>query len=174
MTYVDLNPIRAKLADSLEDSEFTSAYDRIQGQIKKKCENKLPEHLQAIVDEQFKELSDKVKNSYDPTWLVDLDGDESPVNGLTERAYLNLLDVTGRCIKAGKKGVIPPEVRPLLESLDIDAESWVENIERFGKLFYYVAGKVEDLEKAAKRAGMRWFKGREGSNQLYKTKIPVT
>jgi REP element-mobilizing transposase RayT len=172
MTYVDLNPIRAQLADSLEDSEFTSAYDRIQRQINKKCTSKLPEHLQAIVDEQFKALSDKVKNAYDPTWLVDLDGDESPVNGLTERAYLNLLDVTGRCIKAGKKGVIPPEVRPLLESLDIDVESWVSNIERFGKLFYYVAGKAEDLAKAAKRAGMSWFKGKEGSRLLYKPKIP--
>ena len=67
----------------------------------------------------------------------------------------------------------PPDVRPLLESLDIDVESWVSNIERFGKLFYYVAGKAEDLAKAAKRAGMSWFKGKEGSRLLYKTKIPV-
>ena len=29
MAYVDLNPVRARLADTLEDYEFTSVYDRM-------------------------------------------------------------------------------------------------------------------------------------------------
>jgi len=31
MAYVDLNPIRAKINDSVETSEYTSVYERIHG-----------------------------------------------------------------------------------------------------------------------------------------------
>ena len=37
--YVDLNPIRAAMAESLEKSEFTSAYDRIAAQAGKKIDS---------------------------------------------------------------------------------------------------------------------------------------
>jgi hypothetical protein len=31
MAYVDLNPVRAKMTDSVETSEYTSSYERIHG-----------------------------------------------------------------------------------------------------------------------------------------------
>jgi len=31
MAYVDLNPVRAKMSDSVETSEYTSAYEHIHG-----------------------------------------------------------------------------------------------------------------------------------------------
>ena len=171
MTYVDLNPVRAKLADSLEDSEFTSAYDRIQSYMAKKRIDKLPESLQLSVKEQVKKGAEAADTVLDSLWLADFDGSESPVYGLTERAYLDLVDITGRAIRAGKRGVISPDVVPLLESLEIDADAWVKNVQRYGKLFYRVAGKIEEVVKAAKERGMHWMRGKGGSQQLYKPKI---
>ena len=53
---------------------------------------------------------------------------------LTERMYLRLVDLTGRQIREGKRGHISPEVTPVLEAMDIDAEAWVKNVENYGKL----------------------------------------
>jgi len=39
MAYVDLNPIRAKLSDTVEQSEYTSVFERIHG-VCSKSENK--------------------------------------------------------------------------------------------------------------------------------------
>ncbi len=47
----------------------------------------------------------------------------------------------------------------LLERLSLDVSRWVETVEHFGSLFWRVAGRVEALVEAARRAGRRWFKG---------------
>ena len=91
---------------------------------------------------------------------------------LTERMYLRLVDLTGRQIREGKRGHISPEVTPVLEALDIDAEAWVKNVENYGKLFYRVAGKVDELVQAAKEGGLCWLKGRRGSEALFRTPAP--
>jgi len=84
---------------------------------------------------------------------VDLDGPEGPIERLGERMYLRLVDLTGRQIRENKRGYISSEVTPIVEALDIDAEAWVENVENYGKLFYRVAGKVDELIQSAKESG---------------------
>jgi len=59
----------------------------------------------------------------------------------------------------GKAGYISPEVLPILESLNLDAEEWVNTVESYKKRFHLVAGTVENIRKVAKKMEMCWLKG---------------
>lgn len=50
--------------------------------------------------------------------------------------YLQLVDVTGRTIRAGKKHAIPNYLPPILERIDIDYETWLINVTRFETIYY--------------------------------------
>ena len=183
MAYVDLNPVRAKIAESLEDSEFTSAYDRLTAESAKRKASSFAgptadrkglriKAKREKTAKQLEELEENARARARASWLVDLDGPEGPIERLSERMYLRLVDLTGRQIREDKRGHISPEVTPILEALDIDAEAWVQNVENYGKLFYRVAGKVDELVQAAKECGVSWFKGHKGSRSLFRTPVP--
>lgn len=81
MAYVDLNPVRAKIANTPEKSEFTSINKRI---ILVKNNQPPLSYLEAFVGIQEKEIGI-------PFRLID---------------YLELVDWTGRIIREGKRGAI--------------------------------------------------------------------
>jgi hypothetical protein len=145
MAYVDLNPVRAKIAESLEESEFTSAYDRLTAESAKRKASSFAgptadrkalriKAKREKTAKQLEELEENARARARASWLVDLDGPEGPIERLSERMYLRLVDLTGRQIREDKCGHISPEVTPILEALDIDAEAWVQNVENYGKL----------------------------------------
>jgi hypothetical protein len=81
MAYVDLNPVRARLADTLEDSVFTSIYDRLTAQRAKKRlrgvrEITTPTKAQQDLIGREKAASERAD------WLLDLDGAGSPFEGM--------------------------------------------------------------------------------------------
>lgn len=47
---------------------------------------------------------------------------------VTRDQYLSLLDILGRMVRKGKRGVIPPDLAPILERLTLDAPSWLDCI----------------------------------------------
>ena len=51
--------------------------------------------------------------------------------------------------------------------LELDVEAWVGNVERYGGLFYRLAGKLGSLRQAA-AAGLAQVRGRQGALQLYR------
>ena len=81
--------------------------------------------------------------------------------------YLELVDWTGRCVREGKKGKIPLELAPVLDRLELNQEKWIENVQRFGGLFYRVIGRFERLCELAQSRGQKWFRGRNGCEQLF-------
>lgn len=166
MAYVDLNPVRAKMAEGLEDSLFTSAYDRIKAREARQKQEVLASMGDALHPVHVDKLAGELRPELD-TWLFSLSGDEVPVSGLTEAAYLELLDATGRCIRSGKRGVIDPSVMPILESLDINVEKWAEGVARYGSRVYRVVGHIEAICSAAGRSTVKFFKGRELCRELY-------
>jgi hypothetical protein len=172
MVYVDLNPVRAKLAEGLEDSHFTSAYNRIKAREARQKQEALEQAPEQIHPLRKERLTADLRPELDK-WLLSFKSADFPVAYLTEGDYLKLLDATGRCIRTNKKGAIDPAVVPVLESLDINVDKWVQGIERYGSLTYRVVGHIEAFAKAAARTTVKFFKGRKLCAELFGGCEPV-
>ena len=126
------------MAETPEESRFTSAFDRIMAR------------WQVVQDELGNSVSLPTEDSAD-AWLAPIYLDESagaytgesagacnPVGAarisnkgflpMTRDQYLSLLDMLGRIVRAGKRGFIPPELPPILERLDIEPKSWLDRL----------------------------------------------
>ena len=114
MAYVDLNPVRAGIADDLQNSDFTSIQARIREiQAEKQKTEKpavagaeLPPDLLPFVEKEHRER----KFAAIPYNLKD---------------YLELVDWTGRCIREDKRGSIDAATPTILQKLGIDEQEWL-------------------------------------------------
>ncbi len=152
MAYVDLNPVRAKMADTLEDSEFTSIYDRV---VSRRAKNRL-ERLGEVknpAQAQRREISREERRKERSQWLVTFGGEDSPFRGMAEEAYVTLVEWTGHNIRVDKPGYIPVGVESVLDRYGLDASEWAKNVAVYGSLFHRIAGRAEQLLAYAKRRG---------------------
>jgi REP element-mobilizing transposase RayT len=137
LAYVDLNPVRAGIAETPEASEHTSIRRRIQ-QLRTQ-ENDL--------------LLPFVGNPREPM-----------PEGLPFRFedYLELVDYTGRVLRDDKRGHIDPHLPGILERLDFSPREWAHLTRHFERRFKHFVGGVLALEKAVvafglkRRTGLRW------------------
>ena len=130
LAYVDLNPIRAKMADKPETSDHTSAKKRIQSV---KAERKQPASLMPFVGSHREPMPEGL-----PFHLKD---------------YLELLDWTGRIIRSDKRGAIGNSLPPILDRLDIAPNDWLILTTRFESKFKGLVGCVDKLKQVAKKLG---------------------
>lgn len=162
MAYVDLNPVRARLAGSLADSAFTSVFDRIRGRQARSRVRRVRRMVRArrkLTPHQRRLYEAARRQSRQDRWLARINAAGSPLSGVSEASYLQLLDWTGRALRADKPGAIPASVAPLLEQLEINTERWVQTVDRYGRLFFAVAGRAEMMSRIAGAAGLRWLRG---------------
>ncbi|NCD34542.1 MAG: transposase [Spartobacteria bacterium] len=180
MAYVDLNPVRAKMAESLEDSVCTSVHERIEAEKAKmrvffagatrdlhgdECKKGNLATKRHIIHEKgsiitTESTEDESKRA---DWLVPIDNALFFEYKLTIDEYLELVDLTGRRLAAGKRGQIDEQLLPILQSLQIDADNWLHTVEQYGRLFYRVSGRLENIAASAKKAGRKWFCGLSAS-----------
>ncbi len=83
------------------------------------------------------------------------------------REYLNLLDWTGRQLRADKRGAIPPDLAPILERLHIGDEGWMQLMARFSRLFRRAAGRPHSLQKEREQRGCRVMQGIRYSRKVF-------
>lgn len=141
MVYVDLNPVRAALADSLEQSDFTSIQQRIRA---------YREGL--ISEESAPELSEFAGERYGD----DIAPDAIP---FSESDYFELADWTGRALRVDKRGAIPSTKPRLLDTLGLDRSAWLGNVKYFNRRFPRLAGLVDRMRAHCACAGVKYARG---------------
>jgi hypothetical protein len=156
MSYVDLNPIRAKLADRAEESDFTSIQDRIR-----------------YYKKQLERTGDREEASNTgPDHLIPLVGGEhqDKTSGLNFSLpdYLELTDWAGRAIREDKSGSIPSNLAPILERLNIDPEAWLDSVKNYSKNYNTVIGRKEKVKQYGQAIGRKWFCSSGVSLQIYR------
>ncbi len=131
LAYVDLNPVRAKMAKTPEQSAHTS--------IKKRAEKAKDTHLSNHPNQQVKNLMPFAGNLRN-------DMSEGLPFRLTE--YLELVELTGRVIRDDKRGHIEGNMPPILKRLGIEPESWIELTTKFEDNFKDLVGSPTILDDA--------------------------
>jgi hypothetical protein len=152
-TYVDLNPIRASTAKSIEKSEFTSAKLRFQSAKSKSTGSEVapdsflsPIELQSSKNDIGPKPSKNKRRCSDKGML--------PLSSLD---YLQLLDLTARMQRADKPGYTPNGLAPLLERLGVEVADWQRLTKDFGRLFSQVAGKAQNVSEMRSLKSHRRF-----------------
>ncbi|MCT8868746.1 MULTISPECIES: transposase [Shewanella] len=131
MIYVDLNPIRAQLANTPEQSDHTSIQLRIRA---------------ALKGEQPSNLLPFIGNEHD-----------NQPNGIAFALtdYLQLVEDTGRIIRNDKRGYISESSGKLLNRLNIPHDNWLKLTTEFGKLFHGPVGTLQALTDYCKHLEKR-------------------
>lgn len=128
MAYVDLNPLRAKIAKTPEESDFTSVQERIQN---------------------YKQESQGIASQ--PELLMPLSKGENPqrFHGIqcSTLEYLRLVEWSGRRIRKDKKGRIQDDLPHILDRLEIKPENWIKLSLNFESGFRNFAGGAAVLQK---------------------------
>lgn len=131
MAYVDLNPIRAGLADSLAASSHTSIEHRL--------------------------------HALDPD---ELDCPLRPIAGvaipglpLSLRAYVGLVEWTGKQVRPDKRGQLSQQAPSVLARYEADPGRWAVRVKAMGSGYWRIVGEAADLVEAATRMKQRWIKG---------------
>jgi REP element-mobilizing transposase RayT len=142
MAYVDLNPIRANMAKTLDESDHTS--------IKKRLETRTDDELKRTL----KSIAGKVKNR---TMILPL------------QDYIKLVEWTGKMIVTPTKGSIPTEICTTLNQLNIKQENWIVQVQNYETRYYRFVGSIEKLKEKTKALGKKWLKGINLSKDLYQS-----
>jgi REP element-mobilizing transposase RayT len=152
LAYVDLNPVRAKMAQTPETSEYTSIVERIASEkanhqgAGENGVNSQASHLMPFVGNPRKNMPKGV-----PFKLKD---------------YLELVDWTGRIIRADKRGSISQNLPSVLERLQIDSKHWLYMANHFESRFKGLVGAAYTLKKVCYSLGYQRSPGLSACQQL--------
>ncbi|MGE0791829.1 MAG: transposase [Sandaracinaceae bacterium] len=161
MSYVDLNPVRAGAANGLDDSEFTSIYERLAA---------MGARLDAVEGEGD---SAKAPPSSDaatthplaPFWDEPRSPSQEPLP-MTLVDYVELLDWTGRATRHGR-GKIRGRLPALLERRGIDPDAWLKLMESSGLRTLLCIGQGDALRAHATRTDRAWVRGHGAARSLF-------
>ena len=134
MAYVDLNPIRAKIADTPETSKHTSIQKRLESRKQPTTHSLMP-----FVGNPRQDIPKGIAFS--------LEDD------------CELVDITGRIIRNDKAEHIDHQQQPILQRLGLSGEQWLTLTTEFEKPFCYAAGAEMMMNQFKKHTGHQRIRG---------------
>ncbi|VAW70020.1 Mobile element protein, partial [hydrothermal vent metagenome] len=150
MVYVDLNPVRAGMAATPESSDHTSIQKRIQSILN----TEQPDH-----------------KTLQPQCLYPFVGNprENMPDGLPFKLeeYIELVDLTGRQIREGKKGRIDATELPILQRLNMENDNWKALTQYFEKNSKGLVGSVFRLKIACEKLGYQRTVCKQSCEQFF-------
>nr|WP_281502176.1 hypothetical protein [Alcanivorax sp. S6407] len=141
MAYVDLNPVRADMAATPEQSDYTSIQQRALKTQGKPEQSNLP-RLLALVDAETINAED-----------------EDTICRFRLMDYLELVDSTGRAVRDDKRGAISAQAAGVLDRLGIDERAWLAHMRPKQRREPIALGALEKLKEYAAMTGRKWVSG---------------
>jgi hypothetical protein len=182
MAYVDLNPIRAGITDSLENSDFKSIQERLIHHAKKVKNRSYRQHrlltrrtTKHLVGRQYGGKQAKLR------LMSEMEGVAKKALPITPQSYFDLLEVTCKALhpeeySAHRITDTLDEKNRLLNELGISAESWLKSVTTFHRHYSVAAGSESALvhfHESRIKSGMslkhphKWIRGVNSSRLLY-------
>jgi REP element-mobilizing transposase RayT len=149
MAYVDLNPIRAKMARTPEASAYTSVAERI-----------------AVLQGETSDSDTGVEGSA-PLMPFDATGRMATAIPFAFHDYLELVDATGRVIREDKRGYIPGQTPALLDRLAIDPEQFIATAGRMLRQFGSAIGTPAHITDLCVARQTRYLRGVRAARALF-------
>ncbi|MBT8207067.1 MAG: transposase [Acidimicrobiia bacterium] len=163
MVYADLNPIRAGIAETPEESEHTSVRDRIR--VRQRLQERRARKDRTSTKGSRKRASRlrlssiELRAPDDGIWLAPIDRRRNKrrpgLLPITLDQYLTVVDETGRMMRSGKRGAVPSMLPPILERLKVEASAWVTIWGEIGRVFGTALGSPEARAAEARRRGAK-------------------
>jgi len=150
MAYVDLNPARAALCDTLADSDHTSIQRRLRERENLATKGKSSRSL--------------LERPLKPVAGVDADG----LLEMTESSYIDVVQWTGEQVRSDKRGALKPlsensRTAPAdIRKLANHPNQWIRQVQGTESTYYRAIGSAEALMAKAKSLGQVWMKGISG------------
>ncbi|BCE00422.1 transposase [Marinicellulosiphila megalodicopiae] len=136
MAYVDLNPVRAKMAKTPEKSAHTSIKKRIEQSLKTDKPNNQTEQVKGLLNFVSQSRQDMPKGI--PCKLT---------------SYIELVEWTGRQSRKGKAGKIDSDIPELMQRLNIDPVKWAHITSNFESSFKGIVGESLSIIETVKNFG---------------------
>lgn len=150
--YVDLNPIRAAIAETIEESDFTSGKRRVDAMKRERLDS----FLAPI------ELNESTGSIGPCASATGARCSNKGFLAISQEGYLELLDWTARQSARGKRGTTPDSHPPILQRLGLPSSIWIEFVASFGRLFSDVAGLPPHVDaERSYETGRRFYLRKE-------------
>lgn len=141
MAYVDLNPVRAAMAETPEESDYTSIQQRSEA-VMSESEDNLKPTLLPMVAANTAEAED-----------------DDTVCRFRLMDYLELVDSTGRAVRDDKRGAISAHAAGVLDRLGIDEKAWLAHMKPKQQRKPIALGALDKLKEYAQMTGRKWIAG---------------